>query len=61
MSHETGKIEVLAVDRNHIYTRYHRARDPQRAGAFAIYKRDDSACWLDDLEPANTPTPQHPA
>ena len=27
MSHETGKIEILAVDTEHIYLRYHRARN----------------------------------
>ena len=52
MSHETGKIEVLAVDDRHIYLRYHRAKSPELRGQFMIYKRDDRACWLDELEPA---------
>ena len=52
MSHETGKIEILAVDANYVYLRYHRAKDPALRGQFMIYKRDDDACWLDDLEPA---------
>ncbi len=52
MSHETGKIEVLAIDEKHIYLRYHRAKDPAMRGRFMVYKRDDEACWLDDLEPA---------
>ncbi len=52
MSHETGKIEILAVDDKHIYLRYHRAKDPLLRGQFMIYKRDDDACWLDELEPA---------
>ena len=52
MSHETGKIEVLAVDDRHIYLRYHRAKRPELRGQFMIYKRDDRACWLDELEPA---------
>ena len=52
MSHETGKIEILAVDDQYIYLRYHRAKDPALRGQFMIYKRDDEACWLDDLEPA---------
>lgn len=51
MSHETGKIEILAVDDKHIYLRYHRAKDPALRGRFMIYKRDDEAYWLDDLEP----------
>ncbi|MCH7995807.1 MAG: 4Fe-4S cluster-binding domain-containing protein, partial [Planctomycetes bacterium] len=52
MSHETGKIEVLAVDDRHIYLRYHRAKRPELRGQFMIYKRDDRACWFDELEPA---------
>jgi len=52
MSHETGKIEILAVDEKHIYLRYHRAKDAALRGQFMIYKRDDEACWLDELEPA---------
>ena len=38
MSHETGKIEILAVDDKHIYLRYHRAKDPAKRGQFMIYK-----------------------
>ena len=53
MSHETGKIEILAVDDDHIYLRYHRAKDAENRGRFMIYKRDDEAFWLDDLEPVN--------
>ena len=52
MSHETGKIEILAVDDKSIYLRYHRAKDPVLRGQFMIYKRDDDAYWLDELEPA---------
>jgi len=52
MSHETGKIEVLAVDERHIYLRYHRAKDANLRGRFLVYKRNDDAHWLDDLEPA---------
>jgi lysine 2,3-aminomutase len=49
MSHETGKIEVLAVDHRHIYLRYHSARDPANAGRFGVYARDDQAFWFDQL------------
>ena len=52
MSHETGKIEILAVDDRHIYLRYHRAKDSAKRGRFMIYKRNERACWLDELEPA---------
>ena len=50
MSHATGKVEILAVDREHIYLRYHRARDPNLRGRFMIYKRNDRAGWLDELD-----------
>lgn len=53
MSHETGKIEVLAIDERHIYVRYHRAKNPADRGRFMMYKRDDQAGWLDDLEPVD--------
>lgn len=53
MSHETGKTEVLAVDDRHIYLRYHRAKDAALRGQFMVFKRDDQAGWLDDLEPAD--------
>jgi len=52
MSHETGKIEILAVDARHIYLRYHRAKEEALRGQFMIYNRNDHACWLDELEPA---------
>ncbi len=52
MSHESGKVEVLAVDAHHIYLRYHRAKDPAKRGQFMIYRRDDEACWPDELVPA---------
>lgn len=58
MSHETGKIEVLAVDEKRIYLRYHRAKDPSDRGRFMVYQRNDDAYWLDQLEPVegtNTP------
>ena len=52
MSHETGKIEFLAVDKRHVYLRYHRAKAAALRGQFMIYRRDDQAYWLDELEPA---------
>ena len=51
MSHETGKIEILAVDESYIYLRYHRAKTPANRGRFMVYKRDDEAYWFDQLEP----------
>ncbi len=51
MSHETGKIEILAIDNRYMYMRYHRAHDPELRGKFMIFHRDDEAYWLDDLKP----------
>jgi len=51
MSHASGKIEILAVDDKRMYLRYHRAKDPADDGRIMIFKRDDDACWLDDLTP----------
>ena len=49
MSHATGKIEIVAVDRSRIYLRYHQAKDPADLGRFLVAERDDAAGWLDDL------------
>lgn len=60
MSHETGKIEVLAVTDDQILLRYHRARDPSDRGRILVYRRNDQAAWLDELqpwEPGGTPLP----
>lgn len=57
MSHESGKVEILGVDRLNIYMRYHRAKNPLDMGRFMIFERDDSACWLDQLRPAGLGSP----
>ena len=49
MSHATGKVEVVAVDRSSIYLRYHQAKYPADLGRFLVAERDDAAGWLDDL------------
>ena len=51
MSHETGKVEILAVDDERIYLRYHQAKDPADLGRFFLRRRNDEAYWLDQLEP----------
>ncbi|MCL4211110.1 MAG: KamA family radical SAM protein [Phycisphaeraceae bacterium] len=61
MSHETGKVEILAVDERHIYLRYHRAKDAANRGRFMIYERNDQAHWLDDLKPAAADAPRFPS
>ncbi len=48
MSHATGKIEVVGMDDEHIYFKYHRAADPENAGKFMVYKRNPEAYWFDD-------------
>ncbi|MEK6237726.1 MAG: KamA family radical SAM protein [Planctomycetales bacterium] len=53
MSHESGKVEILAVDDRFIYTRYHQAKDPANFGRFMIFHRDDEAYWLDQLTPVD--------
>lgn len=50
MSHETGKIEVLAVDDRQIYLRYHQAKNEENFGRFIVCQRDDEAYWFDQLE-----------
>ncbi|MEZ5124732.1 MAG: KamA family radical SAM protein [Thermoleophilia bacterium] len=49
LSHESGKIEIVAADERAIYARYHRAKNPADAGRFLIFERDDAACWVDEL------------
>ena len=51
MSHETGKVEILGLDDQRIYLRYHQARDPADLGRFFMRRRNDEAYWLDQLEP----------
>lgn len=51
MSHERGKIEMVGLDEQRIYLRFHRAKDPADEGRFMVYRRDDKASWLDQLEP----------
>jgi len=51
MSHESGKIEVTGVDDDHIYLRYHRAKDPADHDRVIVCRRDDDALWFDGLTP----------
>jgi lysine 2,3-aminomutase len=48
MSHTTGKIEVVGMDDEHIYFKYHRAADPENRGKFLVFKRNPEAYWFDD-------------
>ena len=44
-------MEILGVDDDHIYLRYHQAKDPDDLSRFFVCKRDDQAYWLDQLDP----------
>lgn len=51
MSHASGKIEIVGIDHRHIYLRYHRAKYAEDEQRFLVCYRDDSAFWLDQLQP----------
>jgi len=55
MSHATGKIEIVGVDEQHIYMRYHRAHDKANYGQMIVALRNDDAYWLDQLELVSGP------
>ncbi|MCY4077548.1 MAG: radical SAM protein [Acidobacteria bacterium] len=55
MSHASGKVEIVGVDNERIYLRYHQAKDPADLGRFFVRSRDDRASWLDDLIPVEEP------
>ena len=58
MSHETGKIEIMGIDDEHMYMRYHQAKHDHDLGRFFICRRNDDAYWLDQLEVVSN-TPAH--
>jgi len=49
MSHTSGKIEILAVEGDKIYLKYHQARHPDYYGKFMIFDLPEDAAWFDDL------------
>lgn len=51
LSHATGKLEVVGLDRRHIYLRFHQAVQAEDCGRLVAYHRDDAATWLDALTP----------
>lgn len=51
MSHASGKIEVLAVEGDRIYLKYHQARLPEDQGRFLIRRLGEGAGWFDELLP----------
>lgn len=53
MSHASGKIEVLGVDDDFIYLRYHRAKNSADEGRVMVCYRNDDAFWFDGLTPVD--------
>ncbi|MNW48792.1 L-lysine 2,3-aminomutase [compost metagenome] len=48
MSHTSGKIEVLAIENNKAYLKYHQSRDG-RNGQLIVLDCPKNAAWFDDL------------
>jgi len=53
MSHESGKIEIMGIDHNYIYLKYHRAKNAENEQRIIVCYRDDEASWLDQLKPVD--------
>lgn len=49
MSHYTGKIEILDLDGDRLYMRYHQNKHPEKIGRIFSRRYIEGACWLDDL------------
>jgi len=49
MSHETGKVEIVGLDDEHLYLRYHQAKYASDLSRFFMCRRNDRAYWLDQL------------
>lgn len=48
MSHTSGKIEILSIENNKAYLKYHQSRDGEY-GKFMVLDCPDDASWFDDL------------
>ncbi len=48
MSHVSGKIEILAIEKGKAYLKYHQSRD-NAYGKFVVLDCPDNAAWFDDL------------
>jgi len=51
MSHSTGKVEVVGVNKHNIFMRYHQAANPEDYERFMIAQSNPQAKWFDDYEP----------
>lgn len=50
MSHSSGKIEIIGVDDDFIFLKYHRSRDKKLLGKIRLFRRNDNAFWFDELD-----------
>ncbi len=50
MSHKTGKIEILGMDKQYMYFKYQQAKDPKDLSRFFKKKINKKAGWLDDFK-----------
>lgn len=48
MSHASGKVEVIGMDDEKIYMKYHRAANPDDYNKIMVFNRNPEAKWLDD-------------
>ena len=50
MSHATGKLEILGMDDESVYFKYHRAAETLGAGSVLKFSHNPVAFWFDDYE-----------
>ena len=50
MSHEKGKLEILALTSENIIFKFHRAADNRDTGKIITFRRNPDAYWLDDYQ-----------
>ena len=48
MSHAMGKLEIVALTREHVIFKFHRAARNENTGKVLVYRRNPQAYWLDD-------------
>ena len=58
MSHASGKVEVIGLDAEHVYMKYHQAAKATNQGRFFALKRNPSAHWLDDYGAGQAADPE---
>jgi lysine 2,3-aminomutase len=51
MSHASGKIEVIGIEGDRIYLKYHQARLAADHGRLLVRRLPEGAGWFDELEP----------